>query len=67
MKARKNGIVKYRDNTRSTKDGRKKVAYLVVEYISESGYEYRRSFEAPPFTGELKMFEDAPEVIEVAE
>lgn len=67
MKAIKDHVAKFVDNTRSAKDGRKKVAYIVVSYVSESGYEYRRSFEAPPFTHEVQMFKDAPATIEVAE
>ena len=67
MKAQKVKVVNFNSSTRSSKDRRKKVAWLVVQYMSTSGYEYRRSFEAEPYTCPKQMFADAPEEIEVAE
>jgi hypothetical protein len=67
MKAVKVKIVNFEENMRSTKDKRKKIAWLVVEYRSAGGYEYRRSFEAEPFTCPQKMFAEAPTEIEVSE
>ena len=67
MKATKDKVENFESEIRSSKDRRKKVAWIVISYRSESGYEYRKSFEAEPYTCPQKMFKDAPESIEVSE
>ena len=61
---RRGHLAIYKENTRSAKDARKKIALAVFEYFDEAtGDDYRKSFSAKPYTSEVEFYEIAPKII----
>ena len=63
MKLKRYHLEIFDENKRDVHDRRKKCAWAVFSYQDENGIEYRRSFTAPSFTTELKMWDIAPKEI----
>ncbi len=55
--------VRFEENVRSSKDYRRKVNKLLVEYTDDKGHIYRRGYEFPVTTSEGQAMQDVPKIL----
>ncbi len=60
-------LVSHEENVRSFKDKRVKVAKALFSYYDANGIEYRKGFEAKPYTTVDEFMEIAPKTLTIKE